>query len=79
MKTSMEEKNMVYEIVAPIAVLSQKGDYSKELNLVSYRGREPKFDIRAWKRTEYEEMPLKGITLTAQELTALRSAIDELE
>ncbi|MBM7702915.1 YdbC family protein [Metabacillus iocasae] len=38
-----------YEIVETIAVLSEspKG-WKKELNLVSWNGREPKYDLREW-------------------------------
>ncbi len=38
-----------YEIIKTIAVLSEgnKG-WKKELNLISWNGREPKYDIRDW-------------------------------
>ncbi len=41
--------NFSYEIVEEIAVLSEnpKG-WRKELNLVSWNGRPPKFDLRDW-------------------------------
>ena len=42
-------KEIQYEIVKEIAVLS-KGDsgYTKEINLISWNGREPKYDIRSF-------------------------------
>ena len=44
-------KEIQYEIVKEIAVLS-KGDsgYTKEINLISWNGREPKYDIRSLKQ-----------------------------
>ncbi|KAF1304109.1 hypothetical protein IV487_05945 [Enterococcus saccharolyticus] len=63
-----------YEIVEEIAVLSenQKG-WRKELNLVSWNGRPPKFDLRDWS-PEHEKMG-KGITLSNEEFDALKQTI----
>ena len=38
-----------YEIIETIAVLSRspKG-WTKEINIISWNGREPKYDIREW-------------------------------
>lgn len=41
-----------YEIVEKVAVLSQSGDTTKELNRVSYNGSPAKYDLRSWRRTE---------------------------
>ena len=42
-------KEIQYEIVKEIAVLST-GDsgYTKEINLISWNGKEPKYDIRSF-------------------------------
>lgn len=66
-----------YEIVEKIAVLSttEKG-WSKELNLISWNEREPKYDIRDWSE-DHEKMG-KGITLTKDELQNLKSALEEM-
>ena len=38
-----------YEVVEHIGILSeQKNGWKKELNLVSWNGREPVYDIRTW-------------------------------
>jgi len=66
-----------YEIVEQIAVLSQNGDTSKELNRVSYNGSPAKYDLRSWKRTDGEEKLLKGLTLTDEEATILRDALSK--
>ena len=64
-----------YEIVERIAVLSQSGTTSKELNRVSYNGAPPKWDLRSWRREDGEEKLLKGLTLTDEEAAALKAAL----
>ena len=66
-----------YEIVEKIAVLSttDKG-WSKELNLVSWNEREPKYDLRDWNET-HDKMG-KGVTLTKEELQNLKEAIEKI-
>lgn len=65
-----------YEIVKELGVLSvsPKG-WQKELNLISWNGREPKYDIRDW-APDHEKMG-KGITLSAEEVSALRKLLQE--
>lgn len=59
-----------YEITKQICVLSEgsKG-WTKELNLVSWNEREPKFDLREW-APDHTKMG-KGITLTYDEMQVL--------
>ena len=65
------------EIIQNIAVLStEKSGWTKEINLVSYNGAPPKYDIRTWD-PNHEKMG-KGITLTKEELTQLESVLKEL-
>lgn len=66
-----------YEIVEEIAVLGEnpKG-WRKELNLISWNGRAPKFDLRDW-APDHEKMG-KGITLTNEEFQALKTALQEM-
>ncbi len=67
-----------YEILEEIAVLSEndKG-WRKELNIDSWNGRPPKFDLRDW-GPEHEKMG-KGITLSNEEFAALQKALKEME
>ena len=69
-------KEIQYEIVKEIAVLS-KGDsgYTKEINLISWNGREPKYDIRSF--SPIREKCGKGITLNADEAAALLEALQK--
>lgn len=75
----MQNTAFNYEIVEHIATLSQSGDTSKELNKVSYNGSPAKYDLRSWKRTDGEEKLLKGLTLTDEEATALKEALNGRE
>lgn len=70
------ERAFNYEIVERIAVLSQSGETTKELNRVSYNGSPAKYDLRSWRRTDGEEKLLKGLTLTEEEATALKAALN---
>ncbi len=66
-----------YEITQSIACLSEeKSGWTKELNLVSWNGNAPKYDIRSWS-SDHSKMG-KGITLTKDELTQLKAVLQEL-
>lgn len=66
-----------YEIVEKIGVLSttEKG-WSKELNLISWNEREPKYDLRDW--NENHDKMGKGVTLTKEELNKLKETLNNL-
>lgn len=55
---------------------SSKG-WTKELNLVSWNGMAPKYDIRAW-NPDHSQMG-KGFTMTEEELMNLRDLLDGLD
>lgn len=74
----MADRPFNYEITERIAVLSQSGDTSKELNKVSYNGQPAKYDLRSWRRTDGEEKLLKGLTLNEEEMEALKQALATL-
>lgn len=67
-----------YEIVKPIAVVSDSGTLTTELNVISYSGNEPKYDLRKWRTGNGEKKMQKGITLTREELLELRKVLNEL-
>ena len=69
-------REIQYEIVKEIAVLST-GDsgYTKEINLISLNGKEPKYDIRSF--SPNREKCGKGITLNADEAAALLKALQK--
>ena len=66
-----------YEILEEVAVLSENArGWRKELNLISWNGRPPKFDLREW-ATKNEKMG-KGITLTNEEFAELSKTIKSM-
>ena len=66
-----------FEIVEEIAVLSESSSgWKRELNLVSWNGREPKYDLRDW--DENHEKMGKGITLTKDEVDALKKVLENI-
>ena len=67
-----------YEIVKKIGVLSSAASgWEKQLNLISWNERDPKYDIREW-APEGEKMG-KGITLSREELLALKELLNKME
>lgn len=75
-----------YEIVQKLGVLStpalsrvegSASGWSKQLNLISWNDREPKFDIRDWS-ADGSRMG-KGVTLTLDELLSLRELLNRME
>jgi hypothetical protein len=67
-----------YEIKENLGVVSEspKG-WTKELNLVSWNGRTPKYDLRDW-APNHEKMG-KGITLSAEELKELKDILNDMD
>jgi len=66
-----------YEIIKNIGVLSKSNSgWTKELNLISWNDREPKYDLRDWS-ADHEKMG-KGVTLTQDELMALQELLNTL-
>lgn len=66
---------VTYNIVRHIAVLSEntKTGWKKELNIVSWNGNEPKYDIREWS-ADHVKMG-KGVTLTEDEYKVLTGEV----
>lgn len=63
-------KEFSYEIKETIATLSTSpSGWHKELNIISWNGATPKYDVREW-APDHEKMG-KGITLTDDEATVL--------
>lgn len=67
-----------YEIRQTLGTISENAKgWKKELNLISWNGREPKYDLRSWS-PDHERMG-KGVTLTAEELRQLRELLNGME
>ena len=67
-----------FEIKETVGTLSEspKG-WKRELNLISWNEKAPKYDLRDWS-PEHEKMG-KGVTLTSEELKALRDLLNRME
>ena len=67
-----------YEVKKNCGVVAKRRNDTIELRLVSYGGKEPKYDIRTWYIDNDDEEKLgKGVTLTREELATLRDLIDK--
>lgn len=61
---------ITYEITKELGVISENAKgWTRELNLVSWNGHEPKFDIRDWS-PDHTRMS-KGMSLTEEEMEKL--------
>lgn len=67
-----------FEIKEAIGVIAESAKgWKKELNLISWNGKEAKYDLREWS-PEHEKMS-KGVTLTSDELKALKELLNSIE
>jgi hypothetical protein len=67
-----------FEIIKNIGTLSESSKgWTKELNLISWNGRDPKYDIRDWD-PDHEKMG-KGVTLNEEELMKLKEVLSEID
>ena len=67
---------MTMEVIKKLALISgSETGFRKELNLVSWNGREPKYDLRSWSP---EGKALRGLTLTEDEAKELMKALNDM-
>lgn len=67
-----------FEIKETVGVIAESAKgWKKELNLISWNGKEAKYDLREWS-PEHEKMS-KGVTLTSDELKALKELLNSIE
>ncbi len=73
----MAGKEIQFEITKHIGNLSETSEkgWTKELNMVSWNGGTPKYDIRDWS-TDHEKMG-KGVTLTEDQIQRLKNLLVE--
>lgn len=69
---------ITYSIEKEIGTLSENSKgWSKQLNLISWNNRDPKYDIRDW-MPDHEKMG-KGVTLTIDELKELKNILNSMD
>jgi len=67
-----------FEIKETIGTLSESSKgWKKELNLISWNDKEPKYDIREWD-AEHKKMG-KGVTFSEEELKKLKDLLNNIE
>lgn len=67
---------MTMELIKKIALISgSETGFRKELNLVSWNVKEPKYDLRNWSP---EGIPLRGVTLTEDEAKELQKVLNDM-
>lgn len=64
-----------FEIVELIAKIGEAGKWNLELNRVSWNGKAPKYDLRAW--SEDHDKCGKGVTMTEKEARALKYVLED--
>ncbi len=74
---SFMAKEFDYEVVKTYGSLSESSKgWKKEIKLISWNQKEPKYDIREWS-PDGEKMG-KGVTLSKEELVNLKSLLDDI-
>ena len=67
-----------FDIIEEIGIISENSKgWKKELNLISWNGAAPKYDIRDWS-PGHEKMG-KGITLTKEEVFTIMKILDNFK
>ncbi len=70
-------KEFDYEVVKTYGSLSESSKgWKKEIKLISWNQKEPKYDIREWS-PDGEKMG-KGVTLSKEEIVNLKALLDEI-
>ncbi len=74
-----KKDELKYEVIERFGTLDSDSAMPKELRLISWNGKEPKYDLRGWGVDENgNETMTKGITLDAEELQSLFDILTEM-
>ena len=67
--------DLTFEIIEELGILFEKNSgWKREINLISWNGAEPKYDIRDW--APDHEQAGKGISLKASEVQKLKEILN---
>jgi len=76
----MAKKNVKYEIVKHFGIISKQKSYQKEVNLISWDGREPVFDIRNFRiNKDGGKQAMRGITVEKEDMLALKDILTNID
>ncbi len=75
---AFNDSDFSFEIVETLGTIStSKAGWTTDLKLISWGGRPPKYDIRSWS-PDSKKMG-KGVTLSKDEMAALKEAVKGLK
>lgn len=75
----MATNNVKFKIVKHYGVVSKKKTYQKEVNLISWDGREPVLDIRNFRiDKDAGKCPIGGVTVEKDALPALKEMLSQI-
>lgn len=78
--TKEKKEELNYKVLEKFGTLDSDSKMPKELRLISWGGKEPKYDLRGWSTNEDgTEKMSKGITLDAEELQSLYEILKEMD
>ena len=68
-----------FDVVKEFGIISEnpKNGWSRELNLVSWNDREPKYELRDWSADKSKMN--KGFSMTAEEVKTLRDILNKID
>lgn len=74
-------ENFSWEVVEALGNFSEeRKNYTRELNLISWNGAKPVYDIRGWRvGKDGIKHPLKGLSLSKDELIVLRDLLQSID
>lgn len=75
----MAKTAFTYEIKKHFGTVSNAGALPIELNLISFNGAAPRYDLRKWREKDGKPTMQKGITFTRDELRDLRDFLNRME
>ena len=74
------DTNIKYEVIRHIGTISEKGSYTKEVNIISWSGRPPVCDIRGFRvGSDGNKYPLKGISMSREDLVSLKGLLSQID
>lgn len=80
MNEQRKDKIFNYQIIKHIATIYEKGGFTKELNLIKYeKAKDSKYDLRLWNTDGNTKTMRKGITLSVEEVKALKKALNTIQ
>ncbi len=74
-------ENFSWEIVKAFGQFSEeRKNYTREVNLIAWNQATPVYDIRGWRvGKDGQSHPLKGLSLSREELIALRDILQSID